>query len=202
LGIILGLVDLDVALQSVKPATLTKDSTNDEKLDMSRWKRSNRMCLQVMQKIKPEAFRGAVSETIIAKEFLTNIEQKFVKNEKTEMGNLLKKFCSKLYSGQGNIREYILEMTHMISKLRTIKLDMLVIMILNSLPPKFEHFLVSYNCQKKKWTVNELISHCVQEEERLKNEPVESVNVDTSSKNKGKKKRKTMDKDKDEGQKK
>jgi gag-polypeptide of LTR copia-type len=93
------------------------------------------------------------------------------------MGNLLKKFCSKQYSGQGNIREYILEMTHMVSKLRAMKLDVsddiLVVMILNSLPSKFEHFLVSYNYQKeKKWIVKELISQCVQEEERLKNEPV------------------------------
>jgi gag-polypeptide of LTR copia-type len=81
------------------------------------------------------------------------------------MGNLLKKFCSKQYSGQGNIREYILEMTHMVSKLRAMKLDVsddiLVVMILNSLPPKFEHFLVSYNYQKEKWIVKELISQCV-----------------------------------------
>jgi gag-polypeptide of LTR copia-type len=101
---------------------------------------------------------------------------------------------------KGNIKEYILEMTHMVLKLRVIKLDvsddMLVVMILNSLPSKFEHFLVSYNYQNKKWTVNELISHCVHEEERLNNEPVESVNVVTTSKDKGKKKRKTADKDK------
>jgi gag-polypeptide of LTR copia-type len=77
----------------------------------------------------------------------------FVKNEKTEMGNLLKKFCSKQYSSQGNIREYILEMTHMVSKLRTMKLDVsddMLVMILNSLPPKLGYFLVSYNCQKEK----------------------------------------------------
>jgi hypothetical protein len=48
--------------------------------------------------------------------------------------------------------------------------------------------------------VNDLISHCVQEEKRLKNEPVESVNVATTSENKGKKKRKVADKDKDKGQ--
>ena len=92
-----------------------------------------------------------------AKDFLADIEQRFVKNEKTEMGNLLKKFCSKQYSGSGSIREYIMEMVHMVSKLRNMKLDvsddMLVVMILISLPPKFGHFIVSYNCQKDKWTV-------------------------------------------------
>jgi hypothetical protein len=95
LEIVLGLVNLDVALQSDKPAALTKDSTNDEKLDMSRWKRSNCMCFKVMQKTIPETFRGAVSETTTTKEFLAYIEQGFVKNEKIEMGNLLNFFCSK-----------------------------------------------------------------------------------------------------------
>jgi hypothetical protein len=50
--------------------------------------------------------------------------------------------------------------------------------------------------------VNELISHCVQEEERLKTETVESANVATTSKKKGKKKCKTADTDKDKLQKK
>jgi hypothetical protein len=35
LEIVFGLVDLDVVLQSDKPVALAKDSTNDEKLDMS-----------------------------------------------------------------------------------------------------------------------------------------------------------------------
>jgi gag-polypeptide of LTR copia-type len=154
LEIILGLVDLDVALQLDKPAAPTKDSTHDEKLGISRWERSNRMCLEVIQNTIPEAFRGAVSETTTAKEFLADIQQRFVKNEKTEMDNLLKNFCSKQYFDQDNIREYILKMTHMVSKLRAMKLDvsddMLVVMILYLLSPKFGHFLVSYNYQKDK----------------------------------------------------
>jgi hypothetical protein len=49
---------------------------------------------------------------------------------------------------------------------------------------------VSYNCQKESWTVNELISHCVQEEERLKTDKSESANIIFTSKGKGKQKRK------------
>ena len=202
--IVLGLADLDAALQEEKPAALTKESDDNAKLDMARWLRSNRMCLKIMQKTIPEVFRGTVSENTTAKEFLADIEQRFVRNEKAEMASLLKKFCSKQYSGNGNIREYILEMTHMVSKLKAMKLDvsddMLVVMILNSLPSKFGHFIVSYNCQKEKWTVNELISHCVQEEERLKTETMESANVATSSRKKGSKKRKVADKDKGQKQ--
>ena len=85
---------------------------------MARWLRSNKMCLRVMQKTIPEAFRGPVSESTMAKAYLADIEQRFVRNEKAEIGILLKEFCSKKYSGQGNIREYILEMSHITSKLK------------------------------------------------------------------------------------
>jgi hypothetical protein len=64
---------------------------------------------------------------------------------------------------------------------------MLVVMIVNSLPPNFGYFFMSYNCQKEKWIVNELISYCVREEKKLKNETVESVNVVMTFKNKGNK---------------
>ncbi|RVW63676.1 hypothetical protein CK203_060777 [Vitis vinifera] len=49
---------------------------------------------------------------------------------------------------------------------------------------------VSYNCQKDKWTLNELISFCVQEEERLKQDKTESAHLASTSKDKGKRKNK------------
>ena len=86
-------------------------------------------------------------------------------------------------------------MMHTASKLKGHKLDgmlvyMLVYMALNSLPASFGQFKVSYNCQKDSWTVNELISQCVQEEERLKSDKSESANIASTSKGKGKQKRK------------
>ncbi|RVW21194.1 Retrovirus-related Pol polyprotein from transposon TNT 1-94 [Vitis vinifera] len=43
-------------------------------------------------------------------------------------------------------------------------------LVLISLPTQFSPFKISYNTQKEKWTLNELIAQCVQEEERLKQE--------------------------------
>jgi hypothetical protein len=63
-------------------------------------------------------------------------------------------------------------------------------LFLNSLPTSFGQFKVSYNCQKESWIVNELISHYVQEEERLKTNKSESANIASTSKEKGKQKRK------------
>lgn len=90
------------------------------------------------------------------------------------------------YKAKGNIREYIMEMSNIASKLKALKLDLsddlLVHLVLISLPAQYGQFIVSYNTQKDKWTLNELISHCVQEEDRLKREKTESAHVATTSK--------------------
>ena len=87
------------------------------------------------------------------------------------MSNLLTKLISMKYKGKGNIKEYIMEMSNLALKLKSLKLelgeDLLVHLVLISLPAHFGQFKVSYNTQKDKWSLNELISHCVQEEERL-----------------------------------
>ena len=46
----------------------------------------------------------------------------------------------------------------------------LVNFILNSLPVEYGAFEISYNTQKEKWSINELLTMCVQEEEKLKRE--------------------------------
>ena len=193
--IVLGVMDLDLALRVDSPAQLTEQSTSEEKRDMEKWERSNRMCMMVMKKTIPETFRGTLSETITtAKEFLADIEKRFVKNEKAEIGTLLTNLISMRYRGKGNIREYILEVSHLASKLKALKLELkeelLVHLVLISLPPQFNQFKVSYNCQKETWSLNELISHCVQEEDRLKQDQTESAYLASTSKGKGKKRKK------------
>ncbi|KAK4388580.1 hypothetical protein Sango_2464600 [Sesamum angolense] len=46
----------------------------------------------------------------------------------------------------------------------------------------FSQFKVSYNCQRETWSLNELISHCVQEEERLKQDKTECAYFASTSK--------------------
>ncbi|RDX77286.1 hypothetical protein CR513_42619, partial [Mucuna pruriens] len=52
--------------------------------------------------------------------------------------------------------------------------DLIVYLILISLLAHFGQFKVSYNTQKDKWSLNELIPHYVQEEERLLRDKTES----------------------------
>jgi hypothetical protein len=58
------------------------------------------------------------------------------------------------YQGKGNIREYIMSMCNIVSKLKALKLelseDLLIHLVLLSLPSLFGQFKISYNCQKEK----------------------------------------------------
>ena len=172
LQIVLGVTDMDLALRVSSPAPLTVESSSDEKRDIERWEKSNRMCLMIIKKVILEAFRGTISETIkTAKKFIEEVKNRFANNEKSETNTLLANLISMRYKGNGNIRECIMEMSHLASKLRAHKLDifedLLVHLVLISLPTQFSQFKVSYNFQKETWSLNELISHCVQEEERF-----------------------------------
>ncbi|XP_073003536.1 uncharacterized protein [Typha latifolia] len=90
----------------------------------------------------PVAFRGTISDSItIAKEFLEDIKKIFVRNERSKIGTLLTKLISMKYKGKWNIREYIMEMSNVASKLRALKIeisdDLLVHLILISLSTQF-----------------------------------------------------------------
>ncbi|XP_042380085.1 uncharacterized protein LOC121972488 [Zingiber officinale] len=152
------------------------------------------MSLMIIKRGIPEAFRGAVSNSITqAKEYLDEIEKHFVKSNKVETSTILNSLISIKYKGKGNVREYIIEMSHLASKLKALNLelsdDTLVHLVLISLPNQFSQFQINYNCQREKWTPNELISHYVQEEERLKQNKAESAYLASTPKYKGNKRK-------------
>uniref|UniRef100_A0A1S3Y7A2 Retrovirus-related Pol polyprotein from transposon TNT 1-94 n=1 Tax=Nicotiana tabacum TaxID=4097 RepID=A0A1S3Y7A2_TOBAC len=194
--IVLGCMDLDLALRIEQPASLGDTSSSDEKKEMEKWERSNRMSLMIMKRAILESFRGTMNDEANAKVFLENLVKRFEQNEKAETSTLLSKLVSMRYKGKGNIREYTLEMSHLASKLKSLKLvlpeELLVYLVLISLPAHFNQFKVSYNCLKEKWTLNELISHCVQEEERIKQDKTDSAHLASSSKDTKKRKGKEV----------
>ncbi|RDX87103.1 hypothetical protein CR513_31468, partial [Mucuna pruriens] len=113
-------MDLDLALRVEEPIP-TMDNLQEVKIE--KWERSNRMCLMIMKRSIPEAFRGSISESQNAIKFLEEIEQFFAKNEKAETSNLLAKLITMKYQGKGNIREYIMEMSNLTAKLKSLKLE-------------------------------------------------------------------------------
>ncbi|RVX03812.1 Retrovirus-related Pol polyprotein from transposon TNT 1-94 [Vitis vinifera] len=183
--IVLGCMDLDFALREDRPLDLTSTSTAEQRSTMEKWERSNRMSLMIMKHSILEAIRGAIPEETQAKAFLDQIANRFAANEKVETSTILSKLVSMRYKGKENIREYIMEMSNIVTRLKALKLelseDILVHLVLISLPTQFSPFEISYNTQKEKWTLNELIAQCVQEEERLKQEKIESAHLASTS---------------------
>ncbi|KAH1097806.1 hypothetical protein J1N35_014727 [Gossypium stocksii] len=170
----LGCIDINLTLREEQPTPLIVESTPDVKRDFERLDCSNRMSLMIMKHSILEAFRGTESKEITqATGFVDEIEKHFAKNDKVEMTSLLTSLMSMKYKGQGNVRQYIMEMFHVASRLKALKIELskefLVLMVL------------------EKWTLNELISHCLQEEERLKRHKSESTHLANAPKDKGKK---------------
>ena len=170
--IVLGCMDLDYALREDRPPDLTSASTAEQRSTMEKWERSNRISLMITKHSIPKAIRSAIPEKTRAKAFLDQIANRFAANEKVETSTILSKLVSMRYKGKENIREYIMEMSNLVTRLKALKLefskDILVHLILISLPTQFSPFKISYNTQKEKWTLNELIAQCAQKDERLK----------------------------------
>ncbi|XP_047309738.1 uncharacterized protein LOC124913174 [Impatiens glandulifera] len=161
---------MELAIQIEQPTTPTVISSSEEKNKFKKRDRLNNMTHD-HKACNSEVFRGAMTEdTTNAKDYLAEIEKRFVKNDKVEISTILKSLISMGYMGNGNVREYIMEMSKLASKLKALKLDLhedlLVHLILSSLLVQFNHFKVSFNCPKETWNLNELISHCVQEKEK------------------------------------
>ena len=100
------------------------------------------MCIIIIKIVIPKAFKDTISDQITtAKEFFANIEKRFINNEKTEINTLLTSLISMKYKGKDDVREYILEMSHLASKLKAFQLklseDMLVHLVLLSLLAQF-----------------------------------------------------------------
>ena len=88
-----------------------------------------------------------------------------------------------------------MEMSNLASKLKALDIEinenLLVHLVLISLPTQFTQFKISYNTQKDKWSINEFISQCVQEGDKIKREKTKSTHLATNFH--GKKKMKPTD---------
>jgi len=99
---------------------------------------------------------------------LRSLMTSFITLDKALASTLIMKFSSfQLTSVKGG-REYIMQMRDISAQLKKLEVNMsesfLVHFILNILPQEYGPFKISYNTHKDKWSINELMTMCVQEE--------------------------------------
>ncbi|CAN6724086.1 unnamed protein product [Malus baccata var. baccata] len=124
---VLGLMDLDLALKEEKPTAITVESTADHKAKSEK-------------KAMASSVKGGVLKQDNAKDFLAAVREKFKESDKAETGTFLTQITSMKFHGEGSVREHILKMVDLAQKLKDLEVPMtdqfLVHMALNSLPPK------------------------------------------------------------------
>ncbi|XP_070029242.1 uncharacterized protein [Nicotiana sylvestris] len=132
--------------------------------------------------------------TMSSRPKLLAIDEQFETSDKALVSILIIKFSStKLISVRG-VREHIMKTPDLEAQWKTLEVEMsetfLVHYILNSLPQQYAPFNISYNTYKDKWSINELLTMCVQEDGRLSMETRESAFMDTQGKRKHQAKKK------------
>ncbi|KAF2317076.1 hypothetical protein GH714_011564 [Hevea brasiliensis] len=162
--------NITASINSIPMLNGTNFKAWQESKEMEKWEKSNHISLMVIKRAILKAFRGTMSNQVdTAKAFLEDLEKRFAKNEKAETSTILAKLISMRYTGKGNIREYIMEISDLASKLKALKLDLsedlLVHLVLISLLAQFSQ---------------------LKEEDRLKPERTPSAHLASTTKDKRK----------------
>ena len=169
----LGIAYLDMAICENKPV-INAESTPDEKEKLAKWERSNRLSLVAIKRTISEHLLSGLSDTTNAKEFLTTLGERYQLSNNAESGYLLKQLTDMKYDNVGVVREFILKMIHIQTKLKDLDIELnakfVVSHAINSLPVEFTQIKTAYNVFGSNWTINDLITKCVAEEEKLKKE--------------------------------
>ncbi|KAH9760840.1 Integrase catalytic domain-containing protein [Citrus sinensis] len=159
----------------------TELSTPREKASYERWERSNRLSMMLIKAHVGKSIRGSIPDCDKVNDYLNAIEQQFETSDKAMTSTLMSKLSSMKFTGTKGVREHIMEMRDIAARLKSLEIEIsksfLVHFILNSLPQDYGPFKISYNTHKEKWSINELLTLCVQEEGRLNQETMESAHT-------------------------
>ena len=130
--------------------------------------------------------QGSVEQINKVKPLLKAIDEQFETFDKVLASTLIMKFSSTKLTGTRGVRDHIMRMRDIAAQLQTLEVTMsdtfLLRYILNTLPQQYNPFKISYNTHKDKWSINELLTMCVQEEGRLMMEEGKLVNLTTFGK--------------------
>ncbi|KAF7130380.1 hypothetical protein RHSIM_Rhsim10G0199300 [Rhododendron simsii] len=167
----LGCMDLDLAIREDEPPKPTNESSIAVRVAYDRWERSNRLSLMLIKTHISSSIRNSIPSCDKVKDYMKAIEEQFVSSDKALANTLMNRLSGMKHNSSRSVREHIMGMRDIVARLKSLEIEIsdsfLVHFILNSLPAEFGPFKISYNTHKEKWSINELLTMCVQEEERI-----------------------------------
>jgi hypothetical protein len=187
IDMLLTLADLDYSIQTDRPTEpQIGDPLYDEKMlcygiQKTKWEFSNTKCLKIVRHLIYDSIEGSIPECTTAKELLERLKSQFTRSSKAYASALVDDFTNTRCDSSG-VRAYIHKMKSTAAKLnkylgKDLPEDFVVHMIIKSLPKEYENFHVHYNTTvKDRWTIDQLMAQCLQEEERLKSHKGDSIN--------------------------
>lgn len=187
IDMLLTLADLDYSIQIDRPTEPQMgDHLYDEKMlhysiEKKKWEFSNTKCLKIVRHLIDDSIEGSIPECTTAKELLDRLRSQFTGSSKAYASALVDDFTNMRCDSSG-VRAYIQKMTSTAAKLnkylgKDLPEEFVVHMIMKSLPKEYETFHVHYNTTiKDRWTIDQLMAQCLQEEERLKSHKGDSIN--------------------------
>ena len=93
------------------------------------------------------------------------IDERFAKSEKYLSSTLIIQFSTLRLIGVRGVRDHIMRMMDIVAQFKNLEVAMsesfLVHYILCTLPPQYGPFKISYNTNKEKWSISELLTMCV-----------------------------------------
>lgn len=108
-----------------------------------------------------EIIRGSITKIKFTKRFFDIMEKLIDKTDKGETSSTLSNLFLMSYKGKENIKEYILEMSNLTSKVKAMKFELLEVLIMHLILIcfliHFEKLNICYNTPKDKRPFNELI---------------------------------------------
>ncbi|GAV65315.1 UBN2_2 domain-containing protein [Cephalotus follicularis] len=176
----LGCMDIDLTLCVDEPPIPTELSMPNKK------ERSNRLSLMLIKSHVSKSIRSSIPDCYMVADYMKSIEKQFVRSHKALFSTVMKKLSGIRFDNSKTVHEHIMEMRDIAAQLEFLEVEIselfLVHFIYNSLPTEYGAFKISYNTHKEKLSVNELLTMCVQEEERFKHEKIESTRTVTHAK--------------------
>ncbi|XP_062114360.1 uncharacterized protein LOC133825436 [Humulus lupulus] len=164
----LGIMDLDLCMHEDQPAALIDASTTAQRTLHAQWEKSNRLSLIAMKKLIPEHLLSGLPENTNAEEFLTNVGKLYDTGENPETGSLMDEIQTIKYDENKGVRDFILKIVPIQSKLKDHKVPLpdsyIIHHALHALLASFSLIKTAYNTYNQAWSINDLISKCVAEE--------------------------------------